>query len=687
MRAGEKNFLRFMEGTDKNFVIPIYQRNYDWRKENCKQLFRDLKDIANDNYRSHFMGSIVNVYNQDSKNAEYLIIDGQQRLTTISILLLAIHNAIVSGDIEGHGVNTNKIREEYLIDKYAEESKKIKLKPIKNDYDAFCKLFELDEENISDSNITHNYNYFYNELLNSNVTVDRIYFAIESLVIVEVELKSGEDDPQLIFESLNSTGLALNEADKVRNFVLMKLERKIQEKYYNKYWNKIEVTTNYNVSDFLRHFLTIKLNKIPNIKDVYFTFKRYYNDNVTVLEEFLIELLEYSKIYESIKRGSFNNSKINDAVSAINQLETNVSYPFLMEVFMDCSKGVITEDQCVEVVIVVRDYVFRRIICEIPTNSLNKTFMTLNQDIKRHKNYSKDYAEICKYIFISKDSYQRFPDDREYRERFISRDIYNMKSKNKLYLLAQLENYNNKEKVDLEGLLETGDISIEHVMPQTLTDRWKEDLGPEWERIYEQHLNTIGNITLTGYNSEMQNKPFVVKRDSEKGFKESKLKLNKYIKELDSWTEENILGRAELLLNEAIKIWAYPKSSYQPEVNEEKTYTLDDEKNFSYEKIESFSFMEKIYTVNNWTGMYTKLLELLFEQDDFILDQIISGATDDANLARIFTKNSNTIRREYELREGAYVECNLSTENKLQVLRRVINVMDIDLASVSFVIR
>lgn len=687
MRATEKSFLIFLEGTDKQFVIPIYQRNYDWKKGNCKQLFNDLIDIVKDNYRSHFMGSIVSVYNQDSRNREYIIIDGQQRLTTISILLLAVHNAIQAGDLDGSGVNITKIREEYLIDKYAEESKKIKLKPIKNDYEAFCRLFDPDEDNIESSNITHNYNYFYNELIKCKVSIDKIYKAIESLIIVEIELKAGEDDPQLIFESLNSTGLALNEADKVRNFILMKLDKETQELYYAKYWNKIEKNTDYRVSEFLRHYLTIKRNKIPNIKDVYFIFKKYFNDNVVELEEFLIELLKYSEVFKSIITNQFKCRPITLGIKAINQLEVNVSYPFLMEMFMDFNKGIINEKQCEEVVHTVKNYVFRRIICEIPTNSLNKTFMTLNQDIKRHKNYSSNYEEICKYIFIKKESYTRFPDDEEFRDKFMLRDIYNLKSKNKLYLLTQLENYKNKEKVDIENLLKTKVLSIEHIMPQKLTDAWKTDLGDGWEKVHSRYLNTIGNITLTGYNSEMKNKTFKEKRDSKKGFKESKLKLNKYLLSIDTWNEEEIKERSKILFKEVVRIWNYPETTYEPEENEEKLYTLDDEKDFTFEKIISYYFLGEKYYANNWTYFYIGLLAKLIDLDQYSFDRILNGELINESLIKCFSRNKSTLRRGNEISNGVFAECNLSTENKLQVLRSVLDLMNIELNEVEFVIR
>jgi uncharacterized protein with ParB-like and HNH nuclease domain len=683
MRANEKNLLRFLEGTDKNFIIPVYQRNYDWKIKQCKQLFDDLSNIINDNFRTHFMGSIVHVYSQEGESYEYMIIDGQQRLTTISLLLLAIHNIIKSGQIEDDKVNVEKIRDEYLIDKYAHGNKKIKLKPIKDDSIAFERLFG-DEDKITESNITHNYNYIYENLLKTKHKLSDIYKAVEKLIIVEIELKAADDDPQLIFESLNSTGLGLTEADKVRNYILMKQERTIQERFYDKYWNKIEISTQYKVSPFLRDYLTIKNNKIPKIEDVYFAFKAYHRNCLQDLEDILIELLSYSKIYNSIITNNFDNIRIKNYITDINNLETVVSYPFILELLADHHNGIISETQCEDVLMVVRDYVFRRSICEIPTNSLNKTFMTLSNDIKKHKNYSIHYSDICKHIFINKESYQRFPDDDEFSEKFEKRDIYNQNKKNKLYLLTKLENHKNKEQVKIEELVENQILTIEHVMPQTLTYQWKSELGENWEEVYNKYLHTIGNITLTGYNSEMKNHSFLEKRDHEKGFKNSRLRLNKSIAINDNWSEIEISNRANILKDLALDIWKYPETNYFIEENEPKTYSLNDEKNFTGERVLTFSFIESDVSVKDWTDFYVLLFKQLYELDASMFNNIIAGKMYNTRVEKCFSRKENNLRSPKKIDENVYVEANLSTEDKLMILREVVKYMNLNLEEVIF---
>ena len=288
MRANEKLLLRFLESSDTNFVIPVYQRNYDWKKEQCKQLYDDCINVIKNNYKTHFFGTIVSIYNDNGRNREYLIIDGQQRITTVSLMLLAIFNILKEELLTTNDIIKEKIINQYLINQYIGDDKKLKLKPIKDDRVAFEKLFNTDEEFIEESNITTNYKYFYKRILEEEISIDELYTAIERLMIVEIELKNGEDDPQLIFESLNSTGLELNEADKVRNFILMGQSIQKQEKLYNNYWHKVERNTLYRVTDFIRDYITMKENKIYNVNKIYINFKRYINENGLEIETSLM---------------------------------------------------------------------------------------------------------------------------------------------------------------------------------------------------------------------------------------------------------------------------------------------------------------------------------------------------------------------------------------------------------------
>ena len=676
MKAKEKRFLHFLEGSDKHFVIPVYQRNYDWKKEHCSQLYDDLIELTKTK-RTHFLGSIVSIYHDNGDDREYLIIDGQQRLTTLSILLLSIYKLIDEEKMESI-ISKDQIRDEYLINKYSKNDKKIRLKPVKNDKEAFSSLFKEEEDYLQNTNITVNFLYFYNRIQKVEVTIDDLFSAIKQIVIVEIELINGEDDPQLIFESLNSTGLDLTEADKVRNFVLMKESSIVQEKYYTNYWNKIEVNTEYSVSDFIRHYLTIKERVIPNKSKVYLSFKKYVTLNISNNEELLLDLLKYSKYYREII-STENTNTFSSYLSKINRLESVVTYPFLMEVFDDFAKKILPENDMKVIFETIISFVFRRLICEVPTNALNKMFMVLGREIKKYDDYKENYLDIFKRVITQKSHSQRFPDNEEFTSKIISKDIYNFKNKNKLFLLEQLENFDNKERVDVEKLVSTNELTIEHIMPQTLTPIWRESLGKTFDLIHEKYLNTIGNITLTGYNSKMSNKAFSEKRDMHNGFKESRLFLNKRLSFIEKWNEDTIIDRANFLKDKALNIWEYPESNYQVVVDDLKVFTLSDEDtNFTGEKIVSFKIMEdKEIRVDSWKNFYKKSSKILFDLDPIKFKEIAENQT------YIYT---GSILKDAVKIDDFYLYANLNIEAFLTRLRILVKAINLDLEEISFII-
>ncbi len=678
MKANEKKFTRFLEGSDKHFVIPVYQRNYDWKKEQCKQLFDDLIDISKIN-RTHFLGSIVSIYYDDGEDLEYLIIDGQQRLTTLSLLLLAIYK-IIDKDLLQTNVNKEQIRDEYLINKYSKDDKKIRLKPVKNDKNAFASLFKEEEDDyIQDTNITINFQYFYERILKKELSIDKLFLAIKQLIIVDIELKNGEDDPQLIFESLNSTGLNLKESDKVRNFILMKENFATQERYYTLYWNKIEENTNYNVSDFTRDYLTIKERSIPNKNKVYLHFKRYVTSNILNIEELLKDLLKFSTYYKKIINSKVNTDEVSLILNKINRLESVVTYPFIMEIFEDKDNDIICEDDIKSILNIIVIFVFRRLICEVPTNALNKIFMVMCREIKKHNDFKEHYVEIFKYIITRKKLTQRFPDDEEFGLKIVQKDIYNFKSKNKLFLLEQLENYDNKERVDIENLISNDTLTIEHIMPQKLTPIWRESLGSDYEAIQEKYLHTLGNITLTGYNSKLSNKSFCEKRDMKKGFKESRLFLNKALHNLEYWNEEEIINRANYLKDRVLKIWTFPNSEYQSEEDNFKIFTLnDDDISFTGETIVSFKFMEnKEVDIESWRDFYRKTTSILYDLDPVKFKQII--------LQKDYSFTSSVDRHNHKFGDFD-IYLNLSSDVFLSRLRMMFIGVDLDLNDLNFTI-
>ncbi len=556
MKANESNLLTLLDGK-KQFIIPIYQRDYSWSKEQCQTLWNDIINAAqNDNVKVHFIGSIVYVqeglYNASS-SSKFMVIDGQQRLTTLMLLLCALANNIKDNP-DNTSLNAEEIRENYLINRHKKDDERYKLVLNKKDKDTFFNIIDsTDLAEVYSKKIFDNYNFFIEQIKKSSLSVEQIYKGIAKVLVVDITLDSNNDNPQLIFESLNSTGLDLSQSDLIRNYVLMGLSIDEQKDIYQKYWIPMEQSfgpdENAERFDrFIRDYLTIKNNgKIPKINDVYVEFKRYIKNFDLVIIDEIKTLHNYSKVYTKLIFAKDFDERVNEVLNNIKSLKVDVSYPFLLEVYSDYQNQVISQSEFIEILKSIESYVLRRAICGIPTNSLNKTFANLYCEID--KEY---YLESFKAVLMLKDSYKRFPRDEEFIEEFKTKDVYNFRNRN--YILEQLENFNNKEKVISNG-------SIEHIMPQELSDEWKSQLGKNYEKIHPKYLHTIGNLTFTGYNSEYNNRSFKQKRDMRGGYKESRYKLNKIIAQLDKFTEFEIKDRADALGDLACKIWATPEVS------------------------------------------------------------------------------------------------------------------------------
>ena len=546
MHGEAKLLLKFLDGSDNRYIIPVYQRNYDWKPKQCEQLFNDLVQIIKKDRKSHFFGSIVTSSANKGGKSDYLVIDGQQRITTISILFTAMVNLMKSGLVEADDKRlAEKIEKKFLVDEYQTEDRKLRLKPIKDDCVSFDKLITNDPtEFVESSNITQNYYYFENRIKKNEISIDDLYEAIFRLEIIDIFLDK-EDNPQLIFESLNSTGLDLTEGDKIRNFILMGLDAKTQENYYEQYWNKIEKCTDYNVSGFIRNYLTLIQKKIPNINNVYFTFKEYVLDKMDIeneedCETILKEMLYYAQIYNKIISAE-NNPK--DVISSIlyrlNNIEMTVSYPFLLAMFGHELRKEITSLDVETTLKAIESYIFRRIMCpNYASNALNKVFCNLDSEVMKIKNDNQDvsYSDILIYCLQSRVGAAGFPSDKEFTEALTNRDVYHMYKKNREYLFDRFENGNTIERVNVIEMMENGDLTIEHIMPQTLTEEWKNELGSNYQVIYDQNIHTLKNLTLTGYNSKYSNSIFSEKKTIEKGFKDSGLNLNKSLLEYEHWS-------------------------------------------------------------------------------------------------------------------------------------------------------
>ena len=669
MKGSETKLVSYMQGSDKRFVIPVYQRNYDWKTENCKQLYDDLIKVIRRGRKSHFFGSIVSVHNDGEFN-EYLVIDGQQRLTTISLLLLAMYNLMKNGVLTPEKGNlAEKIYKTYLIDEWQDDDTRIKLKPVKNDRNAFGKLFDEESEHIPDSNLTINYNYFYSRIQKEEITLDELYEAVTKLEIINITLNQ-DDNPQLIFESLNSTGVALSEGDKIRNFILMGLPTKQQNDYYEKYWNKIEICTDYDVSMFVRDYLSVKQQLIPAMSKVYFTFKAYVEENGTEIEPLLQELLSYAKWYEILLKGNTADKELNACIYRLNRLETTVTRPFFLEVLRLQAAGKLSLAEVKEIFLYTENYLFRRTICDLPTNALNKIFLMLHREIIRYDGTDNSYLEKFKYALNSKSDRGRFPDDEEFVEAFATRPVYQMNSKNKIYILERFENYGTVEVQNVYKQCDDGVYSIEHIMPQHLTPAWVKELGEDYEEIHEAWLHRMANLTLTGYNSKYSNNAFTEKRDMKNGFIDSHLYLNNWIGQQNHWGLAELEARNQMLMQRALKIWPLPITDFKPAEKQMDSYSLDDDVELSGRDIVRFGYKNTEQPVTSWIDMMEQVLKILHAEDKSVLSRLAYSKGETNDLDVYVSNKPQDLRNALEIDADIYVERNTSTSTKISMLRK-----------------
>lgn len=681
MKGDAKPFIKFLEGADNRFIIPVYQRNYDWKLDNCKQLFDDLIKVVKNKQESHFFGSIVSSLYEGRGSSEYLIIDGQQRITTISLLLLALVNLAKEGEMQFEKpVLADKIWKTYLIDEYAEENK-VRLKHIKHDSEAFeTLLFKTRGDYDLSSNVTQNYNYFYSRIKNKKeLNLDNIYLAVTKLVIIDIFLHK-EDNAQLIFESLNSTGLELEEGDKIRNFVLMSLEPKLQEVFYTKYWHEIEKNTNYEVSVFIRDYLTLKQNRISSFKNIYTDFKYYVEINDFNIEDLLQDLLAYSKTYKNIINSSIGNTKIDSVLARINQLEMSVTYPFLLSLFQDSYKtNLVDYEEIGSILEVIEVYLLRRFVTGFPTNSLNKIFMTLHKDIVKLKKEEDTYSEVLKYVLISKTGNGQFPIDEDFIQSFSIKNFYHIAPKNRKYLFERLEAENNLEHTNIVKNINNGIYSIEHIMPQILSPQWEKELGSRAEEVHSKWLHRIANLTLTAYNSKYNNRSFSEKRDlPEVGFKESGIRLNQYISRFEKWTEVELITRQKKLNEKALKLWPFPTTNFIPEESPADIHDLDEDFDFTGYYINAYSFEDTVQQVNSWREMYVSVIELIYERYSAVINRL----ADDMGFSSIARKPDNN--GYMQISESVYLFKNNSTMAKINILKRIFDECQIDKGALAF---
>lgn len=685
MKGQPTEIWKIYNQANSTLEIPVYQRNYDWKTKQCARLFDDLEALAEadpEKQPKHFFGAVVG---KNEGNWKWIVIDGQQRLTTISLLILAIAHSLEAGEIEA-GENPGILRklvDNYLLVDANPNDLKFKLKPVKNDAAAYRALFRSEEEFIDSSNVTANYRYFRDRLLKTNLTGTQMWDAVTRLEVMHLDLES-HDDPQGIFESLNSTGLNLSEADKIRNFVLMNQKLDEQNRLYEQFWNPIEKNVDYRTDWFIRWYLTSRTRRTPKESEVFEAFKIFVKNSKDTVPEILEEMHAYSKSSHEITHAESKYPTVNRRLRRANLIIGDVVHPFLMPVFGEARKGEITEQDLDQVIKIIECYIFRRTVCQVGTNALNKIFATAYNELRKLRTHGQSYADLLTWIIRRRDGGSgRFPGDSDFRVGLQTRDFYHLPATTRQYIFDVLENGDSKDNRDIADRIASGELTVEHIMPQTLNHAWEVELGPQAAEVHEVWKNRIGNLTVTGYNSSYSNSPFKKKMEMQNGFSSSPYRLNSDVKTAETWTEDAMRSRTERLAEQAMDYWQLIETDFRPPEVVRPTEPLGDDASFRGKVITGYTYEDVSETVTDWASMLPKLLGVLLEQDR-------SGLLRFAETESLLTTNPASHSEERGLRTvdpslGVWVSSN--TKTKINLLRRLFAALNLDTEELIFTFR
>ena len=673
MDAHKLWMLRDFIGTNKVlFKIPVYQRNYDWSEANCNRLLEDIDTIL-ETGEKHFLGTIVFMAAKSGGFAlqEYIIIDGQQRLTTLMLLLKALSDVARSVGDSCY----EEIEEQYLHNKYCEEEFKVKLKPIKSDYNQFLLLLNGNTDDMDEE--THIYQNYMNckehfeKLAGRGVSPSQVLDALTKLEIVEIVLTKGEDDPQVIFESINSTGLELSNADLIRNYLLMNADH--QERLYEEYWLRIEKCLRNkmdysNLDAFFMQYIVYKTNKPVNSRQLYNSFVKLFKHSGCSQEEILIELKYYAEIFSAFVYGSKTYSdKINHSLKSLRILKQTTCYPFLLHVFDDYHHQVIDEETLEKILQFILSYLLRRMVCGVPSNTLRGLFTYLyNRIFKVASNKQKYYESLNKFLFIvsSKDA---VPSASEFSRALQHANIYGNSALCR-FLLLDIENGTGKE------VLEPENLTIEHIMPQKLSADWNY-ISPE---DHEEYLHTLGNLSVTGYNSEMSNKSFREKQEIIRGNSKAVI-LNKDVLSKDIWKISDIKARGKRLaaiVLDHYKIERIVDDSIEFEYVE--TLTLDNYDTVTGKTLVSFKLFGETYRQNKYALMLLDVIKLLDKKKPGKLRELADAqysftSTSAKRKHAHLNTNGENMRWPWKITDDIYLEANLSAWSCIRFIENLMS--------------
>ena len=632
MQAKETKLQDIIEGT-KQYVIPLFQRTYSWTTKEWETLWKDLVELCEaENPRTHFIGSIVNMPTVSVPEgvAKYLLIDGQQRLTTIFVLLTLLRNKAREAQ---NGRFADEINNTLLVNQYKDGADYYKLMPTQVDRTTY-QNFINGNPNESENQLTRAYDFFDKKLKQVEIEHEKLkkiitsYFSVVSIVL------DTDDNPYLVFESLNAKGRPLTQADLIRNYFFMRIHVDNQDEVYNLYWQPMQTALNDSLTEYIRHFL-MRGGNIIKQSDVYYALKE--NVSTTNAIDYLKELKKYSTYYQRLIYPEFETDlELQKYFRRLNRIEVTTAYPLLLNFYSNYADKKITKDEFVTILKTLENYLIRRFVCNVPTNQLNKIFPIVYPQIEAK--YPTNIVEGFKTVLQGRG----YPKDNEFFLRFRETKFYgggDRQIKTKLILETLEEKFAHKEAVPFENL------TIEHIMPQTLSEWWQKHIGTDWEETHDLFLHTIGNLTLTAYNTELSNDNFPTKQET---YKESHLELNKYFGDINSWTRTEIEQRAEVLAKQAVEIWNYfGQENSTPTDIQEVTGTTPT----------GLKILGQRFEVDSWRDVLEQTLNTVADLEPEKFEVIAH------NFPRYVGKDKNKFRAIRELQNGYFIEMNLSAQS------------------------
>jgi uncharacterized protein with ParB-like and HNH nuclease domain len=685
MISVQNNIEQFLFTPGKFFLIPDFQRPYSWQADNVKSFIEDLEACVGID-KNHFFGSVVYVNEGNASS----IIDGQQRVTTVLLMLTAIFH-LVKTDPSLSKIPAEAIKEKYLYNKfeYTGEDNRIKLKTVTTDNVIFEKIFSNDELSMADKQ--SKLYLAYNELRNyfsARKDLDRYIDALTHFEIVTIALDARDDNPQRVFESINSTGKPLTDGDKIRNFALMLNHDEMRKYVLTKYWANLEhsltdVNKDY-ITDFFRSYIISKRQAIIPLNSVYPEFKKLFYKNVSEdqnaisIDSFygdILQMLEYYKLckFGIDEQGKF--SSIQDTNFKMRYIQTELYIPFAMSAMRYFDSGKINNDQLISVFNLIETYFSRRIVCNIPTTSVDKFLASLHKDTleRMTDNLDSDYGDVMTYIVLSRTGSTRMPSNLEFVTAIKNNQTYNQRASHVNYILTAIDDQ-SKESATLKQIANHElKLSIEHIMPQTLNKEWREALGDDANKVHEEYMHTLANLTLTGYNPEYSNKPFDEKKTMPNGFNDSRLAINKQLANVQAWNEDTIRKRQEWWIDNLQKVWPLPVSSFNPPIIDTTVSLLDD--------VDLIGTAPRIVhvlgdsiPVTSWVQVLDAFVEHLYDK----YDNFIQTVKNDEFISKFIGSDESSFASAAEIYDtGFYVETGINTNRKKKLVESLSNLFSL----------